>query len=209
MGGEVLKRMPLTFGVQRAMAMDWRRKLAVPTIRLYEQEGLVLPYKTPTGRRLYSLHDLEKLTCIRQMITEHGVNLQGIKKVLERYKAKERSRKPSFSIFSRFGGDHWVEWTPENCPYYPCHFKGQRCDYCYCPLYPCGDESLGQWSESSNGGNVWNCSRCVLLHEPEIADYVNAHDHVSIDPGQLIFTNVTWMTATGRPCSPCAVNGWL
>jgi len=32
---------------------------------------------------------------------------------------------------------------------------------------------------------------------PEIADYVNTHDHVSIDPGQLIFTNVTWMTADG------------
>jgi formylmethanofuran dehydrogenase subunit A len=32
---------------------------------------------------------------------------------------------------------------------------------------------------------------------PEIADYVNAHDHVTIDPGQLIFTNVTWMTADG------------
>ena len=32
---------------------------------------------------------------------------------------------------------------------------------------------------------------------PEIADYVNAHDHVSIDLGQLIFTNVTWMTADG------------
>jgi formylmethanofuran dehydrogenase subunit A len=32
---------------------------------------------------------------------------------------------------------------------------------------------------------------------PEIADYVNSHDHVSIDPGQLIFTNVTWMTADG------------
>jgi formylmethanofuran dehydrogenase subunit A len=31
----------------------------------------------------------------------------------------------------------------------------------------------------------------------EIADYVNTHDHVSIDPGQLIFTNVTWMTADG------------
>ncbi len=31
----------------------------------------------------------------------------------------------------------------------------------------------------------------------EIADYVNNHDHVTIDPGQLIFTNVTWMTADG------------
>jgi formylmethanofuran dehydrogenase subunit A len=32
---------------------------------------------------------------------------------------------------------------------------------------------------------------------PEIANYVNAHDHITIDPGQLIFTNVTWMTADG------------
>ena len=32
---------------------------------------------------------------------------------------------------------------------------------------------------------------------PEIADYVNTRDHVTIDPGQLIFTNVTWMTADG------------
>jgi formylmethanofuran dehydrogenase subunit A len=32
---------------------------------------------------------------------------------------------------------------------------------------------------------------------PEIADYVNTHDHISMDPGQLIFTNVTWMTADG------------
>jgi formylmethanofuran dehydrogenase subunit A len=32
---------------------------------------------------------------------------------------------------------------------------------------------------------------------PEIADYVNSHNHVTMDPGQLIFTNVTWMTADG------------
>jgi hypothetical protein len=38
---------------------------------------------------------------------------------------------------------HWVEWSPEGCPYYPCHFEGQQCDFCYCPLYPCLDTSLG------------------------------------------------------------------
>jgi formylmethanofuran dehydrogenase subunit A len=32
---------------------------------------------------------------------------------------------------------------------------------------------------------------------PEIADYVNTRSHITIDPGQLIFTNVTWMTADG------------
>jgi len=57
-------------------------KVAVQTVRMYEQEGLVLPYKTATGRRLYSLHDLERLHCIRQMIVEHGLNIQGIKSLM-------------------------------------------------------------------------------------------------------------------------------
>jgi len=56
-------------------------KVAVQTLRLYEQEGLVLPHKTPGGRRMYSLHDVERLQCIREMITVHGLNLQGIRKL--------------------------------------------------------------------------------------------------------------------------------
>jgi len=62
-------------------AVARKLKVAVQTIRLYEEEGLVLPYKTPTKRRMYSLHDLERLSCIRQMIMEHGLNLSGIKKI--------------------------------------------------------------------------------------------------------------------------------
>ncbi len=60
------------------------RKLnvAVQTLRMYEQEGLILPYKTPTGRRLYSLHDLDRLHCIRKLITEDGLNINGIKRLL-------------------------------------------------------------------------------------------------------------------------------
>lgn len=56
--------------------------IAVQTVRLYEKEGLIIPYKTTTGRRFYSLHDLERLRCIRTMITEKGVNLQGIKRLM-------------------------------------------------------------------------------------------------------------------------------
>jgi adenosylcobinamide hydrolase len=105
--------------------------------------------------------------------------LHGLPTALTRQKGTRQKTGPSFFIFSRFKGDHWVEWNPENCPYYPCHFAGQRCDFCYCPLYPCGDESLGQWVESSNGGEIWNCSRCTLLHEPEIADYLTRHPDAS------------------------------
>ena len=56
--------------------------VAVQTLRLYEQEGLIIPHKTDTGRRMYSLHDLERLRCIRKMITENGLNLQGIKRLM-------------------------------------------------------------------------------------------------------------------------------
>lgn len=80
--------------------------------------------------------------------------------------------RPAFSIFSRFGGNHWVAWQPEGCPYYPCHMKGQSCRYCYCPFYPCDDQELGQQVISSAGKTVWNCSGCTLLHEPAVAAYL-------------------------------------
>jgi len=98
--------------------------------------------------------------------------LHGIPEAIRRHDAADPSSRSSFFIFSRFKGEHWVELSPHDCPYFPCHFPGQRCDFCYCPFYPCGDENLGQWVESSNGGRIWNCARCTLLHEPEITDYL-------------------------------------
>jgi adenosylcobinamide hydrolase len=107
--------------------------------------------------------------------------LHGIPEALKRSAGIEERDAPSFFIFSRYGGDHWVEWRPENCAYYPCHFGGQRCDFCYCPFYPCGDEALGrQVASSSKDGTVWNCADCVLLHEPEVADYLLKHPEASL-----------------------------
>lgn len=106
--------------------------------------------------------------------------LRGIPQAIRRHDAPERPTHSSFFIFSRFQGDHWVEWSPHDCPYFPCHYFGQRCDFCYCPFYPCGDENLGEWAESSHGGRVWNCARCTLLHEPEIADYLKKFPGASL-----------------------------
>jgi adenosylcobinamide hydrolase len=105
--------------------------------------------------------------------------LHGIPEAVRRHDAAGLSTHSSFFIFSRFKGEHWVEWSQNNCPYFPCHFPGQRCDFCYCPYYPCRDEDLGQWEESSNGRKVWNCARCTLLHEPEITDYLKKFPEVS------------------------------
>ena len=56
-------------------------KVSVQVIRLYEKEGLILPYKTDSRRRFYSYHDLERLKCIRQMLGDKGLNLSGIRKI--------------------------------------------------------------------------------------------------------------------------------
>lgn len=67
----------LTIGVV-AKKLD----ISVQTIRMYEQEGLILPFKTKTGRRMYSLHDMGRLDCIRKMIVNYGLNIKGIKKIM-------------------------------------------------------------------------------------------------------------------------------
>lgn len=52
------------------------------TLRGYEQKGLVEPYRTPGGTRRYSQEDLDRLLLI-QNLSSKGVNLEGIKRILE------------------------------------------------------------------------------------------------------------------------------
>lgn len=56
------------------------------------------------------------------------------------------------------------------CEYYPCHYYGQNCDFCYCPFYPCGDGSTGgKWIK---GKNIWSCEDCTWIHEKDAIDCV-------------------------------------
>jgi threonine-phosphate decarboxylase len=60
-----------------------------------------------------------------------------------------------------------------NCEYYPCHFEGQDCTFCFCPFYPCKNERTGgEIIQKSTGGTVWSCAGCDLIHKREIADKV-------------------------------------
>ncbi len=97
-------------------------------------------------------------------------------------------RRPAFSIHCSIGGDRWSRWDPDGCPYYPCHpsCQDQRCDFCYCPLYPCGDESLGKWLERENRGRIWSCEGCTLVHAPAVADYLTAHPEASLEELKMI-----------------------
>ncbi|MFZ3058952.1 MAG: aminotransferase class I/II-fold pyridoxal phosphate-dependent enzyme [Candidatus Methanoperedens sp.] len=60
-----------------------------------------------------------------------------------------------------------------DCEYYPCHFEGQDCTFCFCPFYPCGDvRTGGELIRKSTGGTVWSCAGCNLIHRGDIAEKV-------------------------------------
>lgn len=65
--------------------------------------------------------------------------------------------------YDKFLNGEISQGPDRDCEFYPCHFEGQYCDFCYCPFYPCGDSSTGgNWIK---GKNVWNCKDCTWLHE--------------------------------------------
>jgi MerR family transcriptional regulator/heat shock protein HspR len=52
------------------------------TLRIYERKGLVDPARTGGGSRRYSERDLERLRRIQEL-TNHGLNLEGVRRVME------------------------------------------------------------------------------------------------------------------------------
>ena len=53
------------------------------TLRIYEDEGLICPARTPTNIRLYSDEDIRRIQWIRHLTRDRGVNLAGIKILFE------------------------------------------------------------------------------------------------------------------------------
>jgi adenosylcobinamide hydrolase len=133
---------------------------AIPDI---EPKHLYAGTFTEVGRRVYDAVFMGVITSI------------------DRYEGRVLRTSPSYFIFSRYGGDHWVEWQKKDCPFYPCHFKGQICDFCYCPFYPCHDEELGEFLDSSSGGKIWACTNCLLIHKPKPITYLKHHPDATLD----------------------------
>jgi MerR family transcriptional regulator/heat shock protein HspR len=53
------------------------------TLRIYEEEGLLEPVRTETNIRLYSDDDLQRVRVIRYLTQVRGVNLAGVKMLLQ------------------------------------------------------------------------------------------------------------------------------
>src|SRR5258708_33772692 len=62
------------------------------TLRAYDRLGLVSPGRATGGGRRYSLRDILALREIQRLSQEEGVNLSGIKRILELENEEQRSR---------------------------------------------------------------------------------------------------------------------
>lgn len=57
--------------------------LHAQTLRSYDRLGLVSPGRTPAGGRRYSARDIALLREVQRLSQEEGVNLAGIKRIIE------------------------------------------------------------------------------------------------------------------------------
>lgn len=53
------------------------------TLRIYERKGLLRPERTSKNRRRYSDADITRLRHIQELTQREGLNLSGVRKVLE------------------------------------------------------------------------------------------------------------------------------
>lgn len=60
------------------------------TLRIYERKGLLRPKRTAGNTRRYSEDDIERLRMIQALTQEEGVNLAGVKRIMQMQAEIER-----------------------------------------------------------------------------------------------------------------------
>jgi len=56
--------------------------VSIPTIRMYEREGLIISNRRESRHRRYTETDIERIRCIRTMIRKEKVSIAGIRHLL-------------------------------------------------------------------------------------------------------------------------------
>lgn len=62
------------------------------TLRTYERKGLIEPSRTSGNTRRYSARDVDRLKLIQHLTQEEGLNLAGVRMVIEMYAQMEVMR---------------------------------------------------------------------------------------------------------------------
>jgi MerR family transcriptional regulator/heat shock protein HspR len=63
------------------------------TLRIYERKGLLRPARTPGNTRRYSARDIARLQMIQKLTQEQGLNLAGVKLIVEMEDQLDRMRR--------------------------------------------------------------------------------------------------------------------
>ncbi|MFZ1279446.1 MAG: MerR family transcriptional regulator, partial [Ignavibacteriaceae bacterium] len=87
--------------------------ISVHTLRMYEKEDLILPYKKSSSHRLYSLNDIDRINCIRSAINESKISINGIKTIYSMMPCWEvmncsKEDRSKCSAFLRHSGPCWA-----------------------------------------------------------------------------------------------------
>ena len=56
--------------------------VSVPTIRMYEREGLIIPLRKASRHRLFAEHDLERIRGIRKTINSEKISIAGMRRLM-------------------------------------------------------------------------------------------------------------------------------
>jgi MerR family transcriptional regulator/heat shock protein HspR len=57
-------------------------QVSIPTIRMYEREGLIIPHRKNSRHRRFLPADIERIRCVRSMINKEKVSIAGIRNML-------------------------------------------------------------------------------------------------------------------------------
>lgn len=68
--------------------------LSARQIRYYEEQQLIVPKRSQTNRRLYSLNDVDRLLDIKEYLAE-GLTMAAIKRKYDQPKSSEKKESPA------------------------------------------------------------------------------------------------------------------
>ena len=106
--------------------------LSVETLRLYEREGLFVPYKLASGHRRFTSEDIEWISCLQEQIHDNKLNFAGLRYVLSMLPCYEMKPCCIEDHASCPAGNKSCRpcWDFEDTP---CRLKGESCRTC--PVY--------------------------------------------------------------------------
>ena len=103
--------------------------LSVSAIRKYESEGLIIPSRTDSGRRLFSHEDIDRVRVIHHLIQNIGLNIEGIRRLLAmlpcwEYSGEDKGKRDHCPAFRNSTKPCWMIQGARNSSY------GEKCRSC-------------------------------------------------------------------------------